>query len=167
MSKEKGIRYNKGKLRWRNFPKFLFRPVVEVGSWAEKRDGNPNGKYPTLNFLKGLPVQDTLDSLERHLDKLSDPNISDYDEETGLHHLAHVAWNALVALHYVDTEYDDRELRNTETKQSNEEIVDRINTALANQEKLYHVRKAPIMERTAEDKAFEFAEQYNKLNKND
>ena len=109
----KGLRYNTGKLRWRNFPLFLFRPVVEVGSASELREGNPTGKYPTLNFLKGLKVQDNLDSLQRHLDELLDPSRPDYDAESGQHHLAHIAWNALVALYFIVNrpEFDDRELR--------------------------------------------------------
>lgn len=106
----KGIRYNDKKLRWRNFPLFLFKPVVEVGAAAEKRDGNPTGKYPTYNFLQGLSVADTLDSLHRHLDQLVDPYEPDIDPEDGCHHLAKVAWNALVALHYINRhpELDDR-----------------------------------------------------------
>lgn len=116
-SKE-GLRYNKGKLRWRNFPMFLLRPVVEVGDKAEKREGNDLGKYPTLNFMKGLKVQDTLDCLHRHLDCLIDPNQPDIDPEDGSHHLAKIAWNALVALYYIQNkpEFDDRELKYEEPK---------------------------------------------------
>ena len=98
-----GTRFNNGKRRWRNIPRFLLSPLVDVGQFGEQ-------KYDTFNFLKGLPVLDTLDSLERHLEKLSDPKMSDYDEESGCHHLAHVAWNALVALHNIETrkDLDDR-----------------------------------------------------------
>lgn len=115
---QEGLRYNSGKLRWRNFPMFLLRPVVEVGDKAEKRDGNVTGKYPTLNFLKGLKVQDTLDCLHRHLDKMMDPNEPDYDPEDGAHHLAKIAWNALVALYYIENkpEFDDRELKYEKNK---------------------------------------------------
>lgn len=100
---EVGRRYNNGKLRWRNFPKFLIRPLIEVGQFGES-------KYDTFNFLKGLPVLDTLDSMNRHLDKFEDPEQSDYDEESGCHHLAHVAWNALVALYMIKKrpDLDDR-----------------------------------------------------------
>lgn len=105
-----GFRDNKSKLRWRNFPTHLMEPLVEVGSHAELREGNPHGKYPTYNFLKGLSVSDTLDSLKRHLMKLDNPYVSDVDEETQCHHLAHIAWNALVALHFIKTrpDLDDR-----------------------------------------------------------
>ena len=101
--KKLGKRYNKGKLRWRNVPLFLFRPIIKVGEFGES-------KYDTFNFLKGLPVNDILDSMKRHLDKFEDPEQSDYDEESKCHHLAHVAWNALVAVYvlYSRPELDDR-----------------------------------------------------------
>lgn len=105
-----GVRHNQDKLRWRNFPMYLVEPLIEVGASAELREGNPKGKYPTLNFLKGLKVQDTLDSMKRHMAKLDNPRESDYDE-SGCHHLAHIAWNALVALETIinKPEFDDRE----------------------------------------------------------
>lgn len=105
-----GIRLNSGKPRWRNFPMFLMEPVIRVGSHAEKRFDNPNGKYETFNFLKGMYVNDCLDSLKRHLMKFESPYESDNDEETQESHLAHIAWNALVALHMLKTrpELDDR-----------------------------------------------------------
>ena len=105
-----GDRKNQNKLRWRNFPLFLMRPLVEVGAAAEKREGNSTGKYPTYNFLKGLYVSDTLDCLHRHLDAVMDPTQPDIDPEDNCHHLAKVAWNALVALYYIKTrpDLDDR-----------------------------------------------------------
>jgi len=118
--KRTGERKNIKKLRWRNFPLFLFKPVVAVGAAAEKHKDNPNGKYDTYNFLKGLPVADTMDSLKRHLVDLDDPSRSDYDTETKQHHLAHIAWNALVALHNIETrsDLDDRYRPNKETEET-------------------------------------------------
>lgn len=105
-----GDRKNDNKLRWRNFPLFLIEPMVEVGAKAEKHKGNPEGKYETFNFLKGLKMNDTLDSLKRHLMKFESPYSSDLDEESQCNHLAHIAWNALVALHMLKTrpDLDDR-----------------------------------------------------------
>lgn len=94
--KQLGMRFNKNKLRWSTFPKFLIKPVIEVAHFGAT-------KYDDFNFLKGLPVLDTLDSLERHLDAVLDPEESDYDSESECHHLAHVAWNALVALYMLKT----------------------------------------------------------------
>lgn len=87
-----GKRFNKGKLRWRNVPMFLMEPLIEVGQQGEE-------KYGTYNFLNGLGMNDTLDSLKRHLNKYESPYHADEDDETKLNHLAHVAWNALIALH--------------------------------------------------------------------
>ncbi len=98
-----GTRFNVDKLRWRNFPLFLIRPIIKVGQYGEK-------KYGTYNFLKGLPLSDTLESLHRHLDQFMDPSQSDIDHETLQNHLAHISWNALVALYHLETrpELDDR-----------------------------------------------------------
>jgi hypothetical protein len=102
-SAKTGTRYNSGKLRWRNFPMFLMRPLAEVGQFGET-------KYETFNFLKGLGVLDTLDSMKRHMDKFEDPSFSDKDEESQCDHLAHVAWNALIALYMIKNrpDLDDR-----------------------------------------------------------
>jgi Domain of unknown function (DUF5664) len=98
-----GLRDNKEKTRWRNVPLFLFEPVIKVGQFGEK-------KYATYNYLKGLGLNDTLDALKRHLMKFESPYESDNDEESLQNHLAHVAWNAIVALHMLNTrpELDDR-----------------------------------------------------------
>lgn len=98
-----GDRKNAGKLRWRNFPNFLLEPLIEVGAKGEE-------KYATWNFLKGMKVEDCMDSLKRHLTRFEDPSSSDNDEETGLSHMAHVAWNALVICYMVRTrpDLDDR-----------------------------------------------------------
>lgn len=98
-----GNRYNGGKLRWRNVPMFLFEDVVKVGQFGEE-------KYDTFNFLKGLPISDTIDSLKRHLTSFESPYEEDVDDESKVNHLAHLAWNAIVALHMYKTrpDLDDR-----------------------------------------------------------
>jgi len=106
----KGSRYNENKLRWRNFPLFLIEELIKVGAKAEKYEGNPNGKYPTYNFLEGLGINDSLDSLKRHLMKLESPYHSDFDEESGINHAYHIAWNALIIGHFLKhrPDLDDR-----------------------------------------------------------
>lgn len=103
MDNKTGKRFNNGKLRWRNFPKFLVRPLIEVGQFGET-------KYETFNFLRGLTVLDCMDCADRHMDKFIDPSLPDIDGESKCHHLAHVAWNCLVALYMIKTrpELDDR-----------------------------------------------------------
>lgn len=98
-----GTRYNSGKIRWRNFPMFLIEPLAKVAEFGEQ-------KYTTYNFLKGMKTNDSLDSLKRHLTSFESPYESDDDLESKQSHLAHIAWNALVALHMLRTrpELDDR-----------------------------------------------------------
>lgn len=104
MAKPKvGSRLNQGKLRWRNFPMFLIKPLVQVAA-------NGEGKYETFNFLKGMYANDLLDCIKRHLEKLESPYEPDLDEESKVNHGAHIAWNALV-LAYMLTfrpDLDDR-----------------------------------------------------------
>lgn len=121
MSTGKGDRYNANKTRWRNFPLFLMEPLVEVGAAAEKHPDNPKGKYDTFNFLRGMNVNDCLDSAKRHLMKAESPYHDDLDEETQLHHLAHAAWNCLVALHNIKTRPDLDDRYKTQVKK---DIVD-------------------------------------------
>lgn len=101
--KKVGKRFNQSKLRYRNFPLWLSNPAVEVGHFGES-------KYDSYNFLSGLYVADCLESAYRHLEKVDNPNESDFDEESKCHHLAHLAWNALVALYMIKNhpELDNR-----------------------------------------------------------
>jgi len=111
--KNVGMRFNDGKLRWRNFPPFLLRPLMEVAQYGET-------KYKTFNFLDGMTCLDSMDCTMRHIDDFMDPMQSDYDLDKTVdgklvkgsqcHHLAHAAWNLLVCLFFMLTrpELDDR-----------------------------------------------------------
>lgn len=98
-----GTRFTENKLRWRNFPLFLIRPLIEVGAAGE-------AKYGTYNFLKGQSVRNCMDSILRHFDSFEDPEQDDADSEMKVSHLAAIAWNALVAAYMIKTrpELDDR-----------------------------------------------------------
>lgn len=89
------LRFNEGKRRWRNFPMFLMRPLIDVAQYGE-------GKYEMFNFLAGGDQLQYLDCMKRHMDKYEDPALPDEDEESGVNHLAHVAWNALVAIYMLE-----------------------------------------------------------------
>ena len=97
--KKKALRYNTGKLRWQNVPLYLFEDVIKVGEFGEK-------KYNTFNYMKGFPMNELLDSLKRHLVAFENPHKSDEDPESGVSHLASVAWNAVVALNQMKTRPD-------------------------------------------------------------
>jgi hypothetical protein len=51
-------------------------------------------KYDDYNFRKGYAWSLSFDALQRHLWAFW--NREDRDEESGLHHLAHATWHALV-----------------------------------------------------------------------
>lgn len=106
MAKKKvvvGDRKNSNKLRWRNVPLWLLEDLIAVGHEGEK-------KYTTFNFLKGQYVNNCMDSLKRHLSKFENPYESDLDEESGVSHMAHCVWNALVICYVMKykPELDDR-----------------------------------------------------------
>lgn len=55
-------------------------------------------KYEDRNWEKGLGYASTLGCAMRHIFKWVAGH--KLDEETGLHHLAHAAWNILALLHF-------------------------------------------------------------------
>ncbi len=92
------------KLRWRNFPLFLIRGVIEVAQMGED-------KYGTYDYLqKEYTINDHLDSLKRHLMGFENPHESDLDYESKKLQLFHVAWRAIVAAYVYETrpDLDDR-----------------------------------------------------------
>lgn len=111
MAKKKtALRYNSGKRRWRNLPLYLFEPVITVGEFGENKYTTAKSSG-TLNFLKGLPVTDTLDSIKRHLKSFESPHESDLDSDSGLNHILHCAWNCIALYETLQRhpELDDRQ----------------------------------------------------------
>lgn len=107
--KKTARRYNEGKRRWRNIPLYLFEPVIEVGEKGEIKYETPESPG-TLNYLNGLSVVATLDSIKRHLKSFESPHESDLDKESGLNHILHVAWNCIAMYETLlrHPEFDDR-----------------------------------------------------------
>jgi hypothetical protein len=69
------------KLRWRNFPTWLIKPVIIVAQLGEQ-------KYGLLDYLKkDYTVNDHLDALKRHLEEFENPLRPDLDHETKEWHL--------------------------------------------------------------------------------
>lgn len=96
-------RKNKDKLKWHNFPLYLLNPMIEVAQFGGE-------KYVTYNYLKGGSQNQYLDCIKRHLTSYESPYETDLDPESQVNHLAHVAWNALVAIEMLKRfpELDDR-----------------------------------------------------------
>ena len=84
----RALRYNSGKpplsylLYW---PRALDE-IAQVCKVGEK-------KYARFNYKKGATFSQSADCALRHLKKFL--NGEDLDPESGRHHLAHFAWNAL------------------------------------------------------------------------
>jgi len=101
MSKEQGLRYNKGKLRYD-----LLHPISQEGIVKVLTRGAE--KYAERNWEKGMSWTSVLASLKRHLAEIEKGE--DYDAETGLLHIDHVQCNAhfLSAFYKIAPEFDDR-----------------------------------------------------------
>jgi hypothetical protein len=104
-----GIKFDTGKDRWDLLPLGLVTHIVKVFTFgAQKYAPNSWQNLPDgYNRYKA--------ALFRHIVKHEDGEI--YDNESGLPHLAHAAWNALVLLHFGQTMGTPRsnalQLRNT------------------------------------------------------
>lgn len=100
---DQAMRLNRGKPKMSLLP---HQPLVEV----TKVLMNGAIKYDEDNWRKGLPYKDTISSLERHVGDFKDGE--DYDHESGLLLMAHVACNALFLIQYhldgLGETFDDR-----------------------------------------------------------
>lgn len=103
MSKEhKGLRYNTGKLRMDLVQPWAHEQMVKVLTKGAE-------KYADRNWERGMAWTTALASLKRHL--LAYEKGEDYDPETGILHIAHVACNAhfLTAYYKLYPQGDDRQ----------------------------------------------------------
>jgi 5'(3')-deoxyribonucleotidase len=101
MNKGEGLRFNEGKIRMDLLEPWAIEKLAEVFTVGAK-------KYAPNNWLKGMAWSKVTASLKRHL--LEYEKGVDYDEETGLLHAQHIAWNAMALLSYFKhyPEGDDR-----------------------------------------------------------
>ena len=98
----KGLRLNEGKIRYDLMDGYSIEQVAKVFTKGAE-------KYAEHNWRKGMKWSKMLASLERHVAKFKKGE--DFDEETGLYHLAHAAWNALglVTYYKIFPQGDDRQ----------------------------------------------------------
>lgn len=87
----RGLRYNQGKIRYDLLEPYAIEQLAKVFSKGAE-------KYAPNNWLKGMSWSNITASLKRHLAAYEQGE--DYDNETQLLHLAHVAWNALALVSY-------------------------------------------------------------------
>lgn len=97
MEKEKGSRFNQGKLRWSLVHFKSLEPLVRVLEFGAS-------KYGDFNWQKGLNKKEILESMMRHMTDLMDGN--EYDEESKLHHIGHIMCNAMFYMFFKNKEED-------------------------------------------------------------
>lgn len=98
---EPGKTYDAGKVRFDLIPaewELALAQIMTMGA----------AKYADRNWEKGLSWSRRYGSLRRHLNAFWAGE--DLDPESGLPHLAHIAWNALALMTFSKThpEFDDR-----------------------------------------------------------
>ena len=98
---EAGTRYDADKPRFDLIPAYPMMELAKVYTMGAK-------KYDDRNWEKGMSWSKVIASLQRHLWKFQGGE--DIDEESGLNHMVHVAWNAFTLIQYSLSfpELDDR-----------------------------------------------------------
>ncbi len=84
-------KYDQGKLRWHLLPLPLIEEVVRVYKFGANKYGENNWQTLDGGYDRWKAA------MFRHLVSYEKGQV--FDEESGIHHLAHVAWNALAMLH--------------------------------------------------------------------
>ncbi|MCK9320332.1 dATP/dGTP diphosphohydrolase domain-containing protein [Methanoculleus sp.] len=104
--KDRGSRFNEGKLRWSLVDLKCFEGLVQVLMMGAK-------KYSDYNWQKGLPINEVYESLMRHLVSFMDGE--DNDAESGLSHLDHALCNIYFMKWFMDNkpEMDNRRKKKT------------------------------------------------------
>lgn len=90
-----GVRFNAGKLRWSLVHYKSLEPLVQVLMFGAQ-------KYDDHNWKKGLPKEQILESMQRHLAALMDGEQN--DPESGLPHIGHIMCNAMFYSYFMDKE---------------------------------------------------------------
>lgn len=90
----KGLRFNKGKIRYDLVPQFPLEQIARVLTYGAQ-------KYEENNWRRGMKWSNVIASLERHLQAIKSGE--DFDPETGILHSAHIATNAMFLTEYYRT----------------------------------------------------------------
>jgi hypothetical protein len=88
---KEGLRFNQGKTRYDLMEPFALEQLAKVFTKGAE-------KYAAHNWEKGMDWSKITASLKRHIAKFEQGE--DFDEETGLYHMAHAAWNAMALISY-------------------------------------------------------------------
>lgn len=91
LGKETAARFDSGKLRYDLIPPKALNELVLVYTYG-------CFKYDPDNWWKGMSWRKVIGPMLRHIFKWI--RGEKYDSESGLHHLAHAAWNAIALFEY-------------------------------------------------------------------
>lgn len=99
---ENGRKDDKGKLMWALLPFDALEEIVKVYTYGAS-------KYGDHNYLGGIKYSRIVSAMFRHFKKWW-VDKEECDKESGLHHLAHMAWGVLTLLTYIlrKVDCDDR-----------------------------------------------------------
>lgn len=86
LNEEKALRFNEGKPKWALVHYGSLIPMIKVLEFGAL-------KYAPNNWKKPMPLDEILESMQRHLAALMDGEI--YDKESGIHHMGHIQANAM------------------------------------------------------------------------
>lgn len=95
----KAARFNNGKLRWSLVHFQSLEPLVKVLMFGAQ-------KYDDHNWKKGLPPNEILESMQRHLAALIDGQT--HDPESGLPHIGHIMCNAMFYSYFTENKQDGK-----------------------------------------------------------
>ncbi len=101
MNKDKGLRFNEGKIRYDLITPYALEQLASVLTKGAE-------KYAERNWELGMSWSKVIASLERHLQKFKSGE--DFDQESGLLHVSHLLTNALFLAEYykIYPQGDDR-----------------------------------------------------------
>lgn len=92
LGKERAARFDTTiKPRYDLLPPTALHEVVMIYTYGAQ-------KYDPNNWWKGMPWSEVIGPLERHIAKWKRGEL--FDEESGLHHLAHAIWNCITLYEY-------------------------------------------------------------------
>ena len=86
-----GARFDNGKARYDLIPQQALHEIVLVYTFGAK-------KYDPTNWVKGMPWSKVIGPMLRHASRWL--RGEKYDKESGIHHLAHLIWNAIALFIY-------------------------------------------------------------------
>jgi hypothetical protein len=96
--KNKGLKYDDGKLRWDLLPLDIIEEAVKVYTFGAKKY-KPNSWQNVENGKERYYA-----ALMRHLKEYRDGKV--IDEESGLMHLAHALWNVITLIYFQKKEIE-------------------------------------------------------------